>query len=95
MRADGSRKGFLWLGLSGKVTVTLNGENIMEERNTTRYRVGQIQNAVELRPGENQFLFRVEAVGDRPPLLSGGPDRPIQQRRQPGRRALDNLRTDS
>ncbi len=68
--AGGSRKGFLWLGLTGKVTVALNGANLLEQRNTTRHRVGQIQAAIELRPGENQFLFRVETVGDRPAQLS-------------------------
>ena len=66
VRADGGRKGYLWLGLSGKVAVTLNGEKVMEEENVTRYRVGQFQKAVELRAGENQFVFRVEAVGERP-----------------------------
>ncbi len=70
VRAEGGRKGFLWLGLSGKLQVTLNGAKIAEEENTTRYRVGQIQRAVELRPGENQFVFRVEAVGDRPVQLA-------------------------
>jgi hypothetical protein len=70
VRADGIRKGSLWLGLTGKVTVTLNGVNLLEDRNTARHRVGQIQHAVELRPGENRFLFRVESVGDKAPLLS-------------------------
>ena len=70
VRADGNRKGFLWLGLTGKVTVTLNGVTLLEDRNTARHRVGQIQQAVELRPGENRFVFRVDTVGDRPPLLS-------------------------
>ncbi len=70
VRADGNLKGFLWLGLSGKVAVTLNGAKILEEENTTRYRVGQVQKPVELRPGENQFVFRVEAVGERPVQLA-------------------------
>ena len=70
VRADGSRKGFLWLGLTGKVTVTLNGASFLEQRNTTRHRVGQIQAPIELRPGENQLLFRVETVGERPAQLS-------------------------
>jgi hypothetical protein len=70
LRADGSRKGFLWLGLSGKATVTLNGEKIMEEENTTRYRVGQFQKPVELRAGENQLVFRVQEVGAKPVQLA-------------------------
>ena len=70
VRSDGSRKGFLWLGLSGRLQVMLNGTKIAEEENTTRYRVGQIQKAVELRPGENQLVFRIEAVGDGPLQLA-------------------------
>jgi len=70
VRADGSRKGYLWLGLSGKAAVTLNGEKIMEEENVTRYRVGQFQKAVELQPGENQFVFRVASVGERPAQMA-------------------------
>ncbi|MCC7176314.1 MAG: DUF362 domain-containing protein [Bryobacterales bacterium] len=70
VRASGNLKGYLWLGLTGKVAVTLNGQQIMTEENVTRYRVGQFQKAVELRPGENQLLFRVEAVGDRPAQMA-------------------------
>jgi hypothetical protein len=70
VRATGNLKGFLWLGLSGKVQILLNGEKMGEEENTTRYRVGQVQKAVELRPGENQFVFRVQAVGGAPARLA-------------------------
>jgi uncharacterized protein (DUF362 family) len=66
VHADGARKGFLWMGLSGKVAVTLNGEQLLEEENTTRYRVGQIQKAVELRPGENRLVFHATALGETP-----------------------------
>jgi hypothetical protein len=70
VRADGNRKGFLWLGLSGKATVQLNGEKILEEESATRYRVGQVQKAVELRPGWNQLVFRLRAAGERPLQIS-------------------------
>jgi uncharacterized protein (DUF362 family) len=70
VRADGGRKGILWVGLSGKATVTLNGQQIMEEENTTRYRVGQFQKPIELRAGDNQLVFRVQAVGDKPVQLA-------------------------
>jgi uncharacterized protein (DUF362 family) len=70
LRSDGNRKGFLWLGLNGKATVLLNGERIMEEENVTRYRVGQFQKAVELRPGDNHLLFRVHSAGDQSPQLA-------------------------
>lgn len=66
VRATGHLKGFLWMGLSGKAVATLNGERFLEEENITRYRVGQIQKPIELKPGENQMVFQVEAVGDRP-----------------------------
>ena len=65
VRADGARKGFLWLGLAGKATVELNGARIMEEEGLTRFRVGQYQQPVELRPGENRLVFRVQPANDR------------------------------
>jgi hypothetical protein len=70
VQADGNRKGFLWLGLMGKATVLLNGEKILEEENVTRYRVGQIQKAVQLRPGENQLVFRLQAADEKPPQVA-------------------------
>jgi uncharacterized protein (DUF362 family) len=70
VRADGNRKGFLWLGLTGKATVLLNGEKILEDENVTRYRVGQIQKAIELRPGENQVVLRLQAVDEKPPQVA-------------------------
>jgi hypothetical protein len=70
VRAEGNRKGFLWLGVSGRVQVMLNGTKISEEESTTRYRVGQVQKPIELRPGENQLVFRMEAVGERPVQLA-------------------------
>jgi hypothetical protein len=60
VKSDGARKGSLWLGLSGNGTVELNGRQIMKEEGLTRFRTGQFQQAVELRPGENQFVFRVQ-----------------------------------
>jgi uncharacterized protein (DUF362 family) len=70
VRPDSNRKGLLWLGLSGKVTVLLNGEKILEEETVTRYRVGQVLKAVELQPGENQLIFRLQASGERPLQMS-------------------------
>jgi hypothetical protein len=68
VRADGNRKGFLWMGLGGKATVLLNGQKIMEEEGLTRFRVGQYQQPIELRPGENQLVFRVQPANDRAQL---------------------------
>jgi uncharacterized protein (DUF362 family) len=68
--ADGNRKGFLWLGLTGKAIVTLNGQKIMEEENITRYRVGQFQQPVELKPGENQIVIEVRTVDQKPPQVA-------------------------
>lgn len=62
VRAEGHRKAFLWVGARGKVTAMLNGETVMEQVNRTRYRVGQFQQPVELRPGENQLVFNIEAL---------------------------------
>jgi uncharacterized protein (DUF362 family) len=60
VKSDGARKGFLWLGLTGNGTVELNGRQIMKEEGLTRFRTGQFQQAVELSPGDNQFVFRVQ-----------------------------------
>ena len=65
VRSDGPRKGFLWVGLSGKATVELNGRKIMEEEGLTRFRVGQYQQPVELRAGENQLIFRIQPANSR------------------------------
>jgi hypothetical protein len=58
------------LGLSGKVTVQLNGEKILEEEGAAPFRVGQVQKAIELQPGLNQLIFRLRAGGDKPLQLS-------------------------
>jgi uncharacterized protein (DUF362 family) len=69
VHAEGHRKAFLWIGARGRVEAQLNGESVIEEENRTRYRVGQFQKAVELRPGENLLVFRVRGLSD-PPCLS-------------------------
>jgi uncharacterized protein (DUF362 family) len=68
VKSDGPRKGFLWLGLSGNGTVELNGRQIMKEEGLTRFRTGQFQQAVELRLGENQFVFRVQPANGKAAL---------------------------
>jgi hypothetical protein len=61
VQSSGASKAFLWVGVRGRGVAFLNGEQIMDERSSTRYRIGQFQRAVELRSGRNQLLFRVEA----------------------------------
>ena len=68
VKSDGARKGSLWLGLSGNGTVELNGRQIMKEEGLTRFRTGQFQQAVELRLGENQFVFRVQPANGKAAL---------------------------
>jgi len=58
------------MGLSGKAIVLLNGEKILEEETVTRYRVGQVQKAIELRPGENQLVIRLQSAGQKPLQMS-------------------------
>ena len=58
--AEGYRKAFLWTGLRGRLTTFLNGEKVAEDENFTTYRVGQFQTPVELQPGENLLLFRLQ-----------------------------------
>ncbi len=62
-------RGFLWAGAHGRFTATLNGEMVMREAADTRYRIGQFQCGITLRPGENLLVFRVEEL-DGPALLS-------------------------
>ncbi|HZT33778.1 MAG TPA: DUF362 domain-containing protein [Bryobacteraceae bacterium] len=61
VQAEGHRKAFLWVGARGRFTALLNGARVMEQENLTQFRVGQFQQAVELRPGENLLVFRVQA----------------------------------
>jgi uncharacterized protein (DUF362 family) len=68
IQADGTRKAFLWVGALGHVQASLNGEQVMDEENTTKYRVGQFRTPVELRAGENVLVFRVQALGDSPQI---------------------------
>ncbi len=57
--AEGSRKAHLWLGVRGRITANLNGQNVLQVENLTRYRVGQFRQRVELRSGENLLVFEV------------------------------------
>ena len=88
--ADGTRKAFLWVGARGRVTAFLNGEKVMEEEGTTRYRVGQFQNAVDVAFGREPAGVRIEAAGG-----PGRPERPAhgtpERRRHGGRHPLDRL----
>ena len=63
------------VGAQGRLGATLNGETLMREEARTRYRVGQFQKPVELRPGENLLVFRLEALseGARLSVLLAGP----------------------
>jgi len=67
--AEGHRKAYLWVGARGHVSAELNGETVMVEENQTRFRIGQFQKPVELRPGENVLVFRVQSE-QAPPQLS-------------------------
>jgi hypothetical protein len=66
--ADGHKKGFLWAGLRGKFTVSLNGQEIFRRESDTTYRVGQFQYPLELLPGQNTLRFRAEPLGGRATL---------------------------
>ena len=59
----GRSRGYLWLGLRGKLSARLNGETVAKLESQTRYRVGQFQFPVELRPGANRLEFNVSPSG--------------------------------
>jgi uncharacterized protein (DUF362 family) len=65
IQSEGHAKAFLWIGASGSFEALLNGQRVMAEESRTRYRGGQFQEAVELRPGINELLVRVEALESR------------------------------
>lgn len=72
--SDGNRKAVLWVGARGRVRAFLNGQKVMEEEGITRYRVGQFQQPVELRSGENLLVFEVQpqnGQADLSALLTG------------------------
>jgi hypothetical protein len=64
VQAGGAQKVFLWVGVRGRVSALLNGEKVMEEENTTRYRIGQFRQPIELRRGENLLVFRVQQMSE-------------------------------
>jgi uncharacterized protein (DUF362 family) len=66
--SGGAAKSYLWAGARGKLTVFLNGQQVMQEENLTRYRIGQFERRVELRSGENQLVFRLEPTVPEPQL---------------------------
>jgi hypothetical protein len=66
--ADGAAKAYLWTGARGRLTVFLNGQQVMREENVTRYRIGQFERPVQLRSGENQLLLRLEPTVPEPQL---------------------------
>ncbi len=68
VHAEGHRKAFLWVGVRGRVNAWLNGEQVIEQENVTRYRIGQFQKPVDLRSGENRLVFRVQALAGEPQL---------------------------
>jgi len=68
VRAAGSRKAFLWVGVHGRVSVTMNGNKIMEEESAAACHVGQFKVPVELNAGENLFEFRVRGILNAPEI---------------------------
>lgn len=63
VHSDGHRRGFLWLGLRGRLSASLNQDLVARLESDTRFRVGQFQYPVELRPGANRIEFRIEPLG--------------------------------
>ncbi len=68
VRAEGYRKGFLWVGVHGRLSVVVNGDKILEEESTADCHVGQFKVPVELQAGENLLVFRVQGLADSPKI---------------------------
>lgn len=63
VNAPGNSRGYVWLGVRGKVTARVNGETVAQVESQTRFRVGQFQFPVTLRPGANRLEFSVVPLG--------------------------------
>jgi len=76
VRADGRRKGFLWVGVHGQVSVSLNGSRVLENESEEACRAGQFKVPVELADGENLLVFHVRGLKDSPKMsaLLVGPE---------------------
>jgi hypothetical protein len=70
IESRGHAKGFLWIGATGKFQAELNGQLVMAEEGRTRYRNGQFQQAVQLKPGNNDLLIKLQTLEEKPPRLS-------------------------
>lgn len=66
--ADTHLNAWLWTGFQGKLRLRLNNESVLDLENRTRYRIGQYQYPIALRPGLNRFVCELEAVSATPRL---------------------------
>jgi len=66
--AGGYMNAWLWAGFQGKLRLRLNNDTVFDLENRTRYRVGQYQYPVALRPGLNRFVCELEATSATPQL---------------------------
>jgi uncharacterized protein (DUF362 family) len=64
VESAGYRKAFLWIGATGRFEAVWNGKTVLMEEGRTRYRNGQYQQGVELRPGMNELVVRVDAAAE-------------------------------
>ncbi len=62
VQSQGHHNGYLWLGLRGRLTARVNGETVATSESQTRYRTGQFQFPVALRPGMNRVEFDVQPL---------------------------------
>jgi len=66
IESRGHAKAFLWIGATGRFQAHLNGKLVLAEESRTRYRNGQFQQSVELEPGVNELVIRLEAIHPHP-----------------------------
>ena len=62
VQSSGHQRGYLWMGVRGKVTARVNGEMVAQFESQTRYRVGQFQFPVSLRSGNNRLEFSIQPL---------------------------------
>jgi uncharacterized protein (DUF362 family) len=70
VKAEGHRKAYLWVGACGHVAAQWNGQAVLDQESLTQFRIGRFQAPIEVRPGINQLIVRLQAPASGEPQLS-------------------------
>jgi hypothetical protein len=68
IKAEGGRKVFLWLGVHGRVSVSVNGTKAGQVESSAACHAGQFKIPVELISGNNTLVFEAIGIADAPQI---------------------------